>query len=148
MRISTVVAKTHSTIDNIDYIMTKIILLASGGAIGTLLRYSLSGLTYRFVDGVFPWGTLLVNLSGSLFIGLLWGYFEVENLSPHIRNFVFIGILGGFTTFSTFALESFNLFRDGEIKLALSNIFASNILGVALVFAGFFLSKYIIDLLK
>jgi CrcB protein len=148
MSISIYVAKTHSTIDNIDYIMTKIILLASGGAIGTLLRYSLSGLTYRFMDGVFPWGTLLVNLSGSLCIGLLWGLFEVENLSPQVRNFVFIGILGGFTTFSTFTLESLNLFRDGEIKLALSNIFASNILGVALVFAGFFLSKYIIDLLR
>jgi CrcB protein len=78
----------------------------------------------------------------------LWGLFEVENLSPQVRNFVFIGILGGFTTFSTFTLESLNLFRDGEIKLALSNILASNIIGVALVFAGFFLSKYIIDLLR
>lgn len=128
--------------------MTKFILLAAGGAIGTLLRYSLSGLTYKVIDGIFPWGTLFVNLSGSLAIGLLWGFFEIENLSPNMRNFIFVGILGGFTTFSTFTLESFNLLRDGEIKLALSNLFISNIFGIVLVFAGFLLSKYIINLIK
>jgi len=128
--------------------MTKIILLAAGGAVGTLLRYALSGAAYRLLGGIFPWGTLAVNLTGSLAIGILWGVFEVENLSPHMRNFLFIGVLGGFTTFSTFALESFNLLRDGEIKLALSSIAASNVIGVALVFSGFVLSKYIINLMK
>ena len=113
-----------------------------------MLRYSLSGLTYRFFDTVFPWGTLFVNLAGSFVIGLLWGIFDIENLSPNIRNFIFIGILGGFTTFSTFALENFSLFRDGEIKLALSNIMASNILGIILVFAGYLLSKHIINLIR
>ena len=128
--------------------MTKIIILAAGGAVGTLFRYALSGVTYRFLGGIFPWGTLAVNLTGSLAIGLLWGFFEVANLSPHMRSFLFIGVLGGFTTFSTFALESFNLFRDGEIKLALSSIIISNVAGVALVFSGFMLSKYIINLMK
>ncbi len=128
--------------------MTKILLLAAGGAIGTLLRYSLSGLTYKFFNGVFPWGTLFVNLAGSFAIGLLWGFFDIENLSSNIRNFIFIGVLGGFTTFSTFALENFSMFRDGQIKLALSNILASNIIGIALVFAGFLLSKYIINAIR
>ena len=128
--------------------MTKILLLAAGGAIGTLLRYSLSGFTYRFFDSIFPWGTLFVNLAGSFVIGLLWGVFDIENLSSNIRNFIFIGILGGFTTFSTFALENFSLFRDGEIKLAVSNIMASNIIGIALVFAGFLLSRYIINMIR
>ena len=128
--------------------MTKILLLAAGGAIGTLLRYSLSGLTYKLFNGVFPWGTLLVNLAGSFAIGLLWGFFDIENLSSNIRNFIFIGVLGGFTTFSTFALENFSMFRDGQIKLALSNILASNIIGIALVFAGFLLSKYIINAIR
>lgn len=128
--------------------MTKILFLAAGGAIGTLLRYSLSGLTYRFFDSVFPWGTLFVNLAGSFVIGLLWGFFDIENFSSNVRNFIFIGILGGFTTFSTFALENFSLFRDGEIKLALSNIMASNIFGIILVFAGYLLSKHIINIIR
>jgi len=128
--------------------MTKFILLAAGGAIGTLLRYSLSGLTYNLINGIFPWGTLVVNLAGSLAIGLLWGFFEIENMSPGLRNFIFAGVLGGFTTFSTFSLESFNLLRDGEIRLAISNIVVSNIVGIALVFAGFFISRYIINLIR
>jgi len=128
--------------------MIKMILLAAGGAIGTLLRYILSGLTYRFFNGVFPWGTLCVNLAGSFVIGFLWGFFEAENLSLYARNFVFIGILGGFTTFSTFTLESFNLLRDNEIGLALSNILASTILGIALVFIGFFTARHLIAFVK
>ena len=128
--------------------MTKIIILAAGGAIGTVLRYSVSGLTHRAVGGMFPWGTLAVNLTGSFLIGLLWGIFEVQNISSNFRTFLFVGILGGFTTFSTFALESLNLMRDGEMKLALSNVLASNILGILLVFAGFMASKYIINLIR
>ncbi len=128
--------------------MEKIILLATGGAIGTLLRYSLSGLTYRIFDSIFPWGTLFVNFTGSFVIGTLWGFFEIENLSPNMRNFVFIGLLGGFTTFSTFALENFNLFRDGEIRLLMSNVLASNVIGIMLVFCGYSLSKYIINFFR
>lgn len=128
--------------------MVKIILLATGGAIGTLLRYSLSGYTYRFFDSMFPWGTLFVNLTGSFAIGTLWGFFEIENLSPNVRNFIFIGLLGGFTTFSTFALENFNLFRDGEIKLLMLNILASNVIGIMLVFGGYSLTKYIINFFR
>jgi CrcB protein len=128
--------------------MIKYILLAAGGAIGTVLRYSMSGLTYRMVNSVFPWGTIVVNLTGSFVIGLLWGFFEIQNISSNMRNFIFIGILGGFTTFSTYALESLNLFRDGEIKWAMTNLLISNICGLILVFAGFMLSKFIINLIK
>lgn len=128
--------------------MVKIILLATGGAIGTLLRYSLSGYTYRFFDSIFPWGTLFVNLTGSFAIGTLWGFFEIENMSPNVRNFIFIGLLGGFTTFSTFALENFNLFRDGEIKLLMLNILASNVIGIMLVFGGYSLTKCIINFFR
>ena len=128
--------------------MIKYLLLATGGAIGTILRYSMSGFTYRMVNSVFPWGTIVVNLTGSFAIGLLWGFFEIQNISSNMRNFIFIGILGGFTTFSTYALESLNLFRDGEIKLAMTNMLISNICGLILVFAGFMLSKFIINLIK
>ena len=128
--------------------MTRIIMLAAGGALGTLLRYSLSGYTYRVFGGVFPYGTLVVNLAGSFAIGLLWGMFEGGNLSPNLRNFIFIGMLGGFTTFSTFALESFHLFRDGELRLALSNILVSNVAGVLFVFAGLILAKSIVNFMR
>lgn len=115
----------------------KWMLIALGGALGSVARYICSGLDYRWSNGVFPVSTLLVNLLGSLAIGFLWGMFERAAVSPNARLFVMIGVLGGFTTFSTFALENFNLIRDGELKIALWNIGLSNVVGIALVFVGF-----------
>ena len=128
--------------------MTKILLILAGGAIGTLTRYGISGLTHRFVEGVFPWGTLMVNLTGALIIGFIWGLWETERISSNVRTFVFIGILGGYTTFSSYALETLNLFREGETKLALLNILASNILGLLLVILGFIAAKGFINLIR
>ena len=128
--------------------MLKLIALLTGGALGTLLRYVVSGLTYRLVVGVFPWGTLVVNLIGSFLVGCLWGLFEMKTVSPPARTFVFMGLLGGFTTFSTYTLETLNLFREGETKLALLNVAASNILGLALVIAGFAESKLILGAVR
>ena len=105
--------------------MIKYLLLATGGAIGTILRYSMSGLTYRMVNSVFPWGTIVVNLTGSFAIGLLWGFFEIQNISSNMRNFIFIGILGGFTTFSTFSVETLSLALDRQYLKAAVNIAAS-----------------------
>ncbi len=110
--------------------MTKVLLLIAGGAIGTLARFGISGLTQKYFDGGFPWGTLMVNLTGALIIGFIWGFWETGKVSVNLRTFVFIGILGGYTTFSSYAFETLNLFRDGETKLALINILASNILGI------------------
>lgn len=124
----------------------KILLLLGGGALGTLLRYFISGLPYKYSDTVFPWGTLLVNVGGAFIIGLIWGIFEERGISPHLRTFIFIGLLGGFTTFSTFALETMNLFKEGAIKLAFVNILANNVLSIVLVFGGFFLAKGLLTL--
>jgi fluoride exporter len=126
----------------------KILLLAAGGAIGTVGRYAVSGLTHRYIEGTFPYGTLMVNTLGSLVIGLLWGIWETANFSSHMRTFIFIGILGGFTTFSTFTLETLNLFRDGEIKMAIFNVLANNLLGILMVFAGFFAARSLIQLIR
>jgi len=117
--------------------MLRLFLLLAGGGAGTVLRYWLSTMTYRASGGIFPTGTLAVNLGGSLAIGCLWALFEKGALTPNARLFLLTGLLGGFTTFSTFTLENFSLLRDGELKLAAANILISNFAGIFLVFAGF-----------
>jgi CrcB protein len=121
----------------------RILLIAIGGAIGSVSRYGLAGLVYRLFGSVFPWGTLAVNLIGSLVIGFLWAAFERSAIGPNIRMFVFIGILGGFTTFSSYTLETFNLLREGETRFAITNMAVSNLVGVAAVFIGFMVFRYI-----
>ncbi len=128
--------------------MIKLLYILIGGAIGTYLRYAVSGYSYKLFDWLFPIGTLVVNLIGSFTIGLIWGLFESSSLSPNIRVFLFIGILGGFTTFSTYMLETLNLYRDGEVKMAIFNLLANNIFGLIMVILGFFLSKLLIGHLK
>jgi len=126
----------------------KLILIALGGAIGAVSRYTVGAIDYRFSFGVFPVGTLVVNLAGSAVIGLLWGLCEATTVSSNVRVFLFVGILGGFTTFSTFALENFNLLRDGERAIALANIVLSNVFGVALVYAGYTAARLVIGSFK
>lgn len=128
--------------------MLRFFIIGLGGAIGTILRYVMGGLDYRFSSGVFPISTLVVNVTGSLAIGFLWGITDRFNFSPNVRMFVFLGILGGYTTFSTFSLETFNLMRDGEYRIALMNMFFSLILSVGAVFLGYFISKTLLNLYK
>ncbi|MFA6378888.1 MAG: fluoride efflux transporter CrcB [Candidatus Omnitrophota bacterium] len=128
--------------------MLRLLFIGLGGAIGTIFRYLVSSLDVKWSKGIFPLSTLVVNLSGSLVIGLLWGLFDRSTLSPNIRMFVLVGILGGFTTFSTFTLENFNLIRDGEMRIAFWNVLITNIAGIVLVFVGFVLSKYVMSILK
>ena len=122
----------------------RILLIALGGAIGSVCRYGLGGLAYRMFGSIFPWGTAAVNLIGSLVIGFLWGVFERGAIGPNMRMFLFIGILGGFTTFSSYTLETFSLFREGETRLAITNMMVSNIVGVAAVFIGFAIFRYMV----
>lgn len=130
--------------------MYKILLLALGGAIGAVARYSVSGIVFKHmhVFGVFPFGTLVVNLIGSFIIGVLWSFWENGNISSGLGTFLFIGILGSFTTFSAFSLETINLFRLNEIKLGILNILANNIVGLLMVVVGFVLARGIISLVK
>ncbi len=123
--------------------MVKLLFIALGGALGSLARYGASGLAQQKYNGVFPVGTLTVNLVGSFLIGLLWGLAENSTLNPNVRTFLFVGILGGFTTFSTFSLETLNLLRDGEFKLALVNVLLNNLVGIVLAFVGLMLAKNI-----
>jgi CrcB protein len=128
--------------------MIKLLAISLGGMIGALLRYGVGGLTHRFTSGDFPYGTMLVNLTGCLVIGLLWGLFERSNFPSALRLFLFIGVLGSYTTFSSFGLETFTLFRDGEVRLGLYNILITNTLGLLLVFAGYFAVRWFLGLAK
>lgn len=128
--------------------MTKLLWIAAGGGLGALLRYGISGLAYRFLDPTFPWGTLAANLVGCFFVGLLWALSDRIAFPPNIRAFIFIGVIGALTTFSTYGLESINLLREGEIMLGAANIALSNVLGLALVAAGFVCAQYLIGVLS
>lgn len=121
--------------------MGRLALVALGGALGAVSRYLVSGWVYRDGSGAFPWGTLAVNWTGCLVIGLLWAAAERAPVPPGGTALVFVGFLGAYTTFSTFGLETMNLLRDGETLLALANVLFSTVGGVALTFLGFHLGR-------
>ncbi|HBU08691.1 MAG TPA: fluoride efflux transporter CrcB, partial [Candidatus Omnitrophica bacterium] len=84
--------------------------------------------------------------TGSFLIGLLWGISEKAVFHPNLRIFLFTGLLGGFTTFSAYNLETFSLLRESKPILALANIGLNNILGIALVVLGFLVSRYFVNI--
>ncbi len=122
--------------------MQKIILIGLAGLIGTLCRYWLSGLVARQFGETFPWGTLVVNVLGCFLAGSLFYLMEERfQVSPTLRTIIFIGLLGGFTTFSSFGLQTFTLLREGEFALATLNVTLSNVLGLLMLWAGYSLVK-------
>ena len=122
--------------------MSRLFLIGLAGFIGTLCRYSLSGVIARRYGETFPLGTLAVNLIGCLLVGLLF-YLLQERfvVNPTIRTVVLIGLLGGFTTFSSLGLQTFTLLQDGEFGLAALNLTVSNFLGLALVWVGYTVAR-------
>lgn len=125
-------------------VLFRLLSIGFAGFIGTLLRYWLSGVVARRYGETFPFGTLIVNLVGCFVIGFLFYLFYERALAgPTSRTTVFIGLLGGFTTFSSFGLQTFTLLRDGELLLALINVAVSNVVGLALVWLGYSLAKVI-----
>lgn len=124
--------------------MTKLLYIAAGGAVGAVLRYAVSGLAHRVFGPTFPWGTLAVNVAGAFVLGLLWALSERVPFPPRVAPFLFVGVLGAFTTFSTYSLESVNLLRDGEVGLGLLNVVGSNVLGLAVVWLGFVCARLLL----
>ena len=114
-------------------------MVGSGGFMGAVMRYGLSGLVHRKIPlSTFPYGTLLVNLLGCFVIGVLIGLLESRQMfGPGFRRFMLIGLIGGFTTYSTFGYETFALIRGAEFLRAVANVGLHVVLGVALVFAGY-----------
>ena len=109
--------------------MEKIIFIALGGGIGSALRYGITQLTLRYGAVSLPYGTILANTIGSFCIGLLFVFFtQMSNLPPTVKLFFVTGILGGFTTFSTYNMELLTLVRTGDI-LSAAAYFSLNVVG-------------------
>jgi fluoride exporter len=108
-----------------------LLLIAIGGALGSVARYLLSSLVLRLSGSLFPLGTFVVNVIGCAAFGAIVGAAEQRFVvSPHVRLFTLVGLLGGFTTFSSFAYESFALLRDGQFVAASFNILGQVVLGL------------------
>jgi CrcB protein len=119
-----------------------LILVFVGGGIGATARYGLQGMVYRVTGADFPYGTLVVNVLGSFLIGFLMASFEERFLvNPSLRVFLTIGILGGFTTFSSFSFETMALLRDGSYGLGLLNIASSVLVCLGATWLGIVMSK-------
>ena len=125
--------------------MQKLLLIGVLGGVGTLLRYWMSGYFARHWGETFPVGTLVVNLAGCFLIGFLF-YVLTERvlLAPEMRTALLIGLLGGFTTFSSFGLQAFTLLREGEVLAASLYVAISNVAGILLVAAGYTLSREVV----
>jgi len=123
--------------------MVKILLVGTGGFLGSVLRYAVGGLAHRlFPVGFFPVGTLAVNVLGCFALGALAGLAESRSIiGAQTRLFLMIGVLGGFTTFSTFGYETFSLARDAAGLKAMTNIALNVFLGLAAVWLGYGLTR-------
>ena len=114
--------------------------VALGGALGSVARYASAGLVARAVGLAFPWGTLLVNVSGSLAIGVLAALVAADGrplVAGDARAFLMVGVLGGFTTFSSFSIDTLNLARAGAWGAAGANVVASVVLCLVAVAIGY-----------
>jgi len=124
--------------------LTRIILIAMAGAAGTLCRYGLTGLVHKFTGAGFPWGTLVVNITGCFLAGAAWAFFENKwPAAGQARIVVLMGFMGAFTTFSSYLLESQQLMRAAEWMPATANFLAQNGAGCIALILGMSLIRWI-----
>lgn len=120
-----------------------LLMVALGGAVGSVLRYLTTVFSVHYLSETFPYGTLIVNVVGSFFIGLLLSMTEADILvSPYWRPLIAVGLLGGFTTFSSFSLDTLNLFVQAEYLKAGLNLMLNLVLGFAAVSIGYFMFRH------
>lgn len=124
--------------------MTQIAFIAIGGAVGAVMRFWMSSGVHALFGRDFPYGTLSVNVTGSLLIGILYVFFyERMDISVELRAAILIGVLGAFTTFSTFSIETLNLVEAGEPLKALLNVLLSVSLCLAACWFGMVVARQI-----
>lgn len=117
--------------------MNMTVAIAAGGAFGALFRYWVSVGVHKFAGSAFPYGTLTVNVAGSLLMGALYVLLiERIDINPVWRGALLIGLFGAFTTFSTFSVETLNLFENGESMKAIVNVLASVVFCIAACWVG------------
>lgn len=122
--------------------MQKLLLIALAGGLGSLSRYTLTGIVQRFFGTSFPAGTFIVNVLGCFLFGLVWGFLEDRlSISPTARIIILTGFMGAFTTFSTFIFESVNLISAAQWAYTLLNIAGQIVIGIILLAAGLALGK-------
>ncbi|MDR3556526.1 MAG: fluoride efflux transporter CrcB [Syntrophobacteraceae bacterium] len=123
--------------------MIKVLLVLVGGGLGALTRYGVSLLAVKLFGTRFPFGTLIVNLSGCFLIGVSFALAErgLNIMSPTVRLFFITGFLGGLTTFSSFAVETVNTIRVGTYLVTAANFLSNNLIGGALVFVGLWVGR-------
>ena len=122
--------------------MTQILSIAAGGAAGALLRFWISSGVYGILGRGFPWGTLAVNVIGSLLMGFLYVIFlERMTVEPEVRAAIIIGLLGSFTTFSTFSIETLNLIEQADYMKAILNMAVSVFACLLAAWAGLLLGR-------
>jgi fluoride exporter len=122
--------------------MNHYLAVAIGGCLGSVARYWLSGVVYRLSGSGFPYGTLAVNVLGCFLLGAVMSLVEYRQMfGPSLRVFLTIGVMGGFTTFSTFGFETFALLRDQEYAAAIGNVAANVVVGLIAVVGGWMLAK-------
>ena len=123
--------------------MNKLGWIAVGGVLGTLCRYLLSAWIDERSQSSFPYGTLVVNLTGCFIAGLLFPVLDHASVSPELRLAVFTGFLGGFTTFSAYGLQTAVLANSEMVSLAALNVVLSNVGGLAMVWLGYGIGRTI-----
>jgi CrcB protein len=119
-----------------------LVLIAVGGAIGSVARYLFSTAVLRATGSLFPIGTFAVNVVGCFVFGAIAGAAEQRvQLTPELRLFLLVGVLGGFTTFSSYAFESFALIRDGQFAAAAVNVVGQVLAGLVGLWAGYVITN-------
>jgi len=120
------------------------LVIGIGGFLGANTRYLVAGWAARRFGATFPYGTFIINISGSFILGFFMAFLRDRAfIHPNYRLFFAIGFLGAYTTFSTFTYESLRLLQDGSLLLGFTNILASIIIGLVGVFIGFVLGGII-----